>query len=78
MKNIHIAGGDSLIEAEDGLKYGEVANIVDNAMRVMKVRGGFLYFNEYCGMQFVPDAQVKEPPKIEPKKPGRPPKVVEK
>lgn len=45
---------------------------------ITKVPGGYIYKNEFNGLVFVPDAEIKMPPRIEPKKPGRPPKVVEK
>lgn len=51
--------------------------------RITRVNGGFLWSSDYNGVTFVPESQqsftqAMEAPKAEPKKGGRPPKVVTK
>ena len=51
--------------------------------RITRVNGGFLWSSNYNGVTFVPESQqsftqAMEAPKAEPKKGGRPPKVVTK
>lgn len=56
--------------------------------RVTRVNGGWLYSSDYNGVTFVPESQQNstqqnstqelEAPKAEPKKGGRPPKVMTK
>ena len=70
--------GEDLAEMLQGLKIGDepIFDTVSN-YEIMKVPGGFIYKNEYVGMCFVPDVQVKAQPvgiiknsvaKTEPKK----------
>lgn len=51
--------------------------------RITRVNGGFLWSSDYNGVTFVPEShqsftQAMEAPKAEPKKGGRPPKVMTK
>ena len=51
--------------------------------RITRVNGGFLWSSDYNGVTFVPESkqsftQAMEAPKAEPKKGGRPPKVMAK
>lgn len=51
--------------------------------RITRVNGGFLWSSDYNGVAFVPESQqsftqAMEAPKAEPKKGGRPPKVMTK
>lgn len=51
--------------------------------RATRVNGGWLYSSDYNGVTFVPESQqsftqAMEAPKAEPKKGGRPPKVMTK
>lgn len=51
--------------------------------RITRVNGGFLWSSDYNGVTFVPEShqsftQAMEAPKAEPKRGGRPPKVMTK
>lgn len=71
-------------EILSSLKDGEETTFNYNPkFRIMKIPEGFIYSSDYNGMCFVPEShqsftQAMEAPKAEPKKGGRPPKVMTK
>lgn len=64
-------------EKLETMAIGDTIPFPSIAMRVTRVPGGYLYYNEYCGITFVPETAAPAV-RIEPKRPGRPPKVMEK